>query len=272
MSPARILIALAVASQESRFTNYANDGRGSDISFLQTGISASLRLPHEAVGSDHGSVGVFQQQWPWWGTLPDLMNPPPRPASSTRHACRCLAGNACRSPSPRSRSRRSAYPDAYADDEAVARQLLGAGRGGATPVDAIYYGSTATAAASRRRHHGRVTFPLPRGAYVDHRNWGGHGSHWCGCTPAPTCPWPAAPRSWPPPRDRAHPNRPGVGRQLARAGQHRDRTAHDLVRPHARRHGDERRDRGGRPADRRGRRPGQRHRLPPALRGAPDRR
>jgi hypothetical protein len=70
-----IVIALAVASQESHFTIYANDGKGSDITVLQAGVNQSLDLPHEAVGSDHGSVGIFQQQWPWWGNLPDLMDP-----------------------------------------------------------------------------------------------------------------------------------------------------------------------------------------------------
>src|SRR3954452_16327146 len=70
-----VVIALAVASQESHFTNYANDGRGSDLDFFQAGIQRSLSLPHEAVGTDHGSLGIFQQQWPWWGTMADLMNP-----------------------------------------------------------------------------------------------------------------------------------------------------------------------------------------------------
>src|SRR3954451_19577210 len=67
-----VVIALAVASQESNFTNYANDGRGSDLDFFQAGIQRSLALPHEAVGTDHGSLGIFQQQWPWWGTMADL--------------------------------------------------------------------------------------------------------------------------------------------------------------------------------------------------------
>ena len=64
--PARaVVIALAVASQESGFKNYANDGAGGDLSVDQLGIEQSLELPHEAVGTDHGSIGVFQQQWPW---------------------------------------------------------------------------------------------------------------------------------------------------------------------------------------------------------------
>src|SRR4051794_15013356 len=63
-----IVIALAVANQESHFTNYAKDGKGGDLLSIQSGIAASLHFPHEAVGTDHGSLGVFQQQWPWWGT------------------------------------------------------------------------------------------------------------------------------------------------------------------------------------------------------------
>src|SRR4051794_17696068 len=70
-----IVIALATASQESHFTNYANDGRGGDLAFFQRGIGRSLALPHEAVGTDHGSLGIFQQQWPWWGTMAQLMGP-----------------------------------------------------------------------------------------------------------------------------------------------------------------------------------------------------
>jgi hypothetical protein len=47
-----VLVALAVASQESRFFNYANDGQGSDLSVLQQSIVSSLGLPHDQVGSD----------------------------------------------------------------------------------------------------------------------------------------------------------------------------------------------------------------------------
>src|SRR4051812_45564848 len=120
-----VVNALALASQESHFTNYANDGRGSDLDFFQTGIERSLALPHEAVGTDHGSLGILQQQWPWWGTMADLMNParaagkfyaallkvPRWPAMPVTVAAQAV--------------QRSAFPDAYADDEALARQLLG---------------------------------------------------------------------------------------------------------------------------------------------------
>ncbi len=92
-----IVVALATASQESHFTNYANDGKGGDLYIFQVGIERSLDLPHEAVGTDHGSLGVFQQQWPWWGTMQDLMDAAggrrevlrrPRPGAAAGRGCR----------------------------------------------------------------------------------------------------------------------------------------------------------------------------------------
>src|SRR4051794_18186286 len=44
--PQGVVIALAVASQESHFTNCANDGHGDDLSIFQRGIEESLSLPH----------------------------------------------------------------------------------------------------------------------------------------------------------------------------------------------------------------------------------
>lgn len=62
--------AVATALVESNLTMYAN-GNNPD----------SLKLPHDAVGWDHGSVGLFQQQVGGaknstanWGTTAELMN------------------------------------------------------------------------------------------------------------------------------------------------------------------------------------------------------
>lgn len=62
-------IALATALVESNLKNYANSK-----------VPESLRLPHDAVGSDGYSVGVFQQQvvmgqygW-WWGDAATCMD------------------------------------------------------------------------------------------------------------------------------------------------------------------------------------------------------
>lgn len=64
------VIAVCVAITESGLKMYANGNN-----------PASLRLPHDAVGWDHGSVGLFQQQVggaPYstanWGTVAELMN------------------------------------------------------------------------------------------------------------------------------------------------------------------------------------------------------
>jgi hypothetical protein len=64
MSQRDIVTALTVALDESGLQNYAN-----------TSIPQSMSIPHEAVGHDHASVGVFQQQVGIWGTASELMNP-----------------------------------------------------------------------------------------------------------------------------------------------------------------------------------------------------
>jgi peptidoglycan hydrolase-like protein with peptidoglycan-binding domain len=56
-------IAIAVALTESGLRVYANHS-----------VPESLKIPHEAVGQDHRSVGIFQQQTPMWGTCADCMN------------------------------------------------------------------------------------------------------------------------------------------------------------------------------------------------------
>ena len=57
-----IVVALMTVLQESRLNMYANSGN-----------AESLTLPHDAVGSDHDSVGLFQQRDPW-GTTADRMD------------------------------------------------------------------------------------------------------------------------------------------------------------------------------------------------------
>ncbi|WP_064066984.1 hypothetical protein [Prescottella equi] len=57
-------IGVATAIVESALRMYAN-----------AGVPDSLSYPHEAVGSDHDSVGLFQQRQAGWGTLTERMNP-----------------------------------------------------------------------------------------------------------------------------------------------------------------------------------------------------
>ena len=58
-------IALATAMQESSFRNLAN-----------TSLPESLDVPNEGTGSDHDSVGLFQQRpSQGWGTIEECMDP-----------------------------------------------------------------------------------------------------------------------------------------------------------------------------------------------------
>lgn len=59
-----IQIALSVVYVESNFKMYANRS-----------VPESMSIPHDAVGSDHDSVGLFQQRCPMWGPAHVLMDP-----------------------------------------------------------------------------------------------------------------------------------------------------------------------------------------------------
>jgi hypothetical protein len=63
MTDRGIVIALATALVESDLLMYANYSDPESLSF-----------PHDAVGSDHNSSGLFQQRAPWWGTAADRMD------------------------------------------------------------------------------------------------------------------------------------------------------------------------------------------------------
>lgn len=136
-----IVVALAVVAQESTYLNYANDGFGGDLAPEQRDVGRSLQLPHEAVGTDHGSVGIFQQQYPWWGTLEQLMHPPTSAGLFYDALAKVTGWQLMTVTRAAQAVQRSAYPDAYADDEPLARalltQLAGAGGGAADPTGGL---------------------------------------------------------------------------------------------------------------------------------------
>ncbi|MBM4511350.1 peptidoglycan DD-metalloendopeptidase family protein [Rhodococcus hoagii] len=94
------IVALATASQESGFRMYANDGTDPRLQPDQKDVSRSLEFPHDAVGRDHGSVNQFQQQYPWWGTLEELMDSATASRKFFEALLKIPAGNRCPSPSP----------------------------------------------------------------------------------------------------------------------------------------------------------------------------
>jgi hypothetical protein len=121
-----IVVALATASQESGFKNYANDGSDPRLKADQRGVERSLTFPHDAVGRDHGSVNVFQQQYPWWGTLEQLMDPVYAAGKFYDTLLAVEGWQDLPITVAAQRVQRSAFPTAYADDEPLARELLAA--------------------------------------------------------------------------------------------------------------------------------------------------
>jgi len=82
-----IAIAVAVAIAESTLLNFANDGTSADYGYFAEGhrqlngqeratAAQSLHFPHDAVGHNLDSEGLFQQRpSAGWGTSAQLMNP-----------------------------------------------------------------------------------------------------------------------------------------------------------------------------------------------------
>ncbi len=118
-----IVVALAVAHQESRFQNYANDGTDPRLHPEQRDVVLSLGFPHDAVGRDHGSVDAFQQQFPGWGTVAELMNPPTAARKFYEALLRVSGWEAMPVTVAAQAVQQSLFPGAYADDESIARRL-----------------------------------------------------------------------------------------------------------------------------------------------------
>lgn len=124
-----ILAALMAASTESGLKNYANSG-----------VPESLSYPHDAVGSDHDSVGPFQLRASIWadqvGGMAGLMDPQ-RQIGWFYDQLISVSGWQTRDPADLAQAvERSAYPDAYATKREAAHALHRAFRG-ATPPAAV---------------------------------------------------------------------------------------------------------------------------------------
>jgi cell wall-associated NlpC family hydrolase len=107
------VIAVATAMQESKLLMYANDT-----------VPDSLRLPHDRVGSDHDSVGLFQQR-AGWGTVAERMEP----QTSARLFYEALLALPDWESLPLTVAAQqvqiSAFPDAYAQWEQPANEVVG---------------------------------------------------------------------------------------------------------------------------------------------------
>ena len=97
-----IQIALATALVESDLVMYANYS-----------VPDSLNIPHQAVGSDYDSVGLFQQRCPMWGPAAVLMDPA-KSAGLFYDQLQHLDYNGTESPGSYAQAvQRSAFPDRY---------------------------------------------------------------------------------------------------------------------------------------------------------------
>ena len=97
-----IQIALATALVESDLVMYANYS-----------VPDSLNIPHQAVGSDYDSVGLFQQRCPMWGPAAVLMDPT-KSAGLFYDQLQHLDYNGTESPGSYAQAvQRSAFPDRY---------------------------------------------------------------------------------------------------------------------------------------------------------------
>lgn len=112
VTPRGIIIAFATVFVESDWLMYANYADPESLSF-----------PHDAVGSDANSVGLFQQRAEWWGTCADRMDPYRSAVLFYNSLKRLDYNNTDRSPGYYAQAvQGSAFPDRYDQriDEATA--------------------------------------------------------------------------------------------------------------------------------------------------------
>lgn len=129
-----IVIAVATASQESALRMLANDGTG-ELRPEQEDVDRSLQFPHDGVGRDHGSVNMFQQQYPWWGSLEELMDPQVAAMKFYERLLQVDGWETMPVTVAAQTVQGSAFPDAYAQHEVMARRIHAqyAGAGAAAP-------------------------------------------------------------------------------------------------------------------------------------------
>lgn len=109
-----ILAALMTILQESRLRMLANPGN-----------PESLALPHDDTGSDHDSVGLFQQR-DFWGSTADRMDPTRSAALFFEHLVPWMAAHPGASLGQMAQGVQvSDFPDAYDQWEQAARTLAG---------------------------------------------------------------------------------------------------------------------------------------------------
>ncbi|MEU1839812.1 M23 family metallopeptidase [Micromonospora chersina] len=145
------VIALSTAMQESALRNLANST-----------VPASLALPHEGVGADHDSLGLFQQR-PGWGSVEQRMTPSYTARKFYEKMVRVRDWQHRPLTVVAQRVQVSAFPDAYAKHEDLAGRIVDALAGGAARTVEIAGKAVCDAAAGARIAASGWTAPLPGG-------------------------------------------------------------------------------------------------------------
>ncbi|GAA5184699.1 hypothetical protein GCM10023322_26750 [Rugosimonospora acidiphila] len=111
-----MVVAIVTALQESSLYNRANRR-----------VPASLNLAHQGTGSDHDSVGLFQQRpSQGWGTVAQLMDPPTASGLFFDRLVRVPGWQSISVAAAAQAVQRSAYPSAYRRHEDLAERVVGA--------------------------------------------------------------------------------------------------------------------------------------------------
>ncbi|WP_238006911.1 hypothetical protein KZZ52_44585 [Dactylosporangium sp. AC04546] len=108
------VVAIATALQESHLQVLANPN-----------VPASLKLPNEGVGTDHDSVGLFQQR-PSWGPVAQLMDPHQSARLFYAALVKVNGWEQMAVTVAAQTVQVSAYPDAYAKWQSLAEQVVNA--------------------------------------------------------------------------------------------------------------------------------------------------
>jgi hypothetical protein len=109
-----LVVAIATAMQETTMRNLGNPAH-----------PRSLELPNDGVGFDHDSVGLFQQRpASGWGTVDELMDPEISAGKFYHALVRVDGWQRMSVTQAAQRVQRSAHPNAYAQWESLARQVV----------------------------------------------------------------------------------------------------------------------------------------------------
>lgn len=159
-----LIIAIMTAMQESTLKNYANRN-----------VPESMKLPHQAVGSDHDSVGLFQQRpSSGWGTVAQIMDPT---YSAMKFFQKLLANGKRDSMSMGAAAQsvqHSAFPGAYTKWENLANAIVnssstfamdqGGGTGGGNPGSGTFTPPPGHPRNTTQSERNKALSPLARSA------------------------------------------------------------------------------------------------------------